>query len=204
MKKKWTKKAEPKLCFFFLLLNSKTLIELINSTLSSCCLLVSCLERMALGTNFHVNLRLCGACYEGISTVAGYGCLVVAWMNVFSHIFPLSAWFPTIRIRLSVIGLLGFHKAKSFSWNTIPQKRKRRKSCFHILLFSYSLVFRFGLRWNPKNNSVPLSWYEYRAGEIPLRMRRKSLQTRKFPARSECPLRRSSPYRRGVLRHTGK
>ena len=113
MKKKWTKKAEPKLCFFILLLNSKTLIELINSTLSSCCLLVSCVERMALGTNFHVNFRLCGTCYEGVSTVAGYGCLMVTWMNVFSHIFPLSAWFPTMRIRLSVIGLLGFHKAKS-------------------------------------------------------------------------------------------
>ena len=127
MKKKWTKKAEPKLCFFFLLLNSKTLIELINSTLSSCCLLVSCVERMALGTNFHVNFRLCGTCYEGVSTVAGYGCLMVTWMNVFSHIFPLSAWFPTMRIRLSVIGLLGFHKAKCFSWNTIPQKRERRK-----------------------------------------------------------------------------
>ena len=45
-------------CLFFLL-HSKLLIELINSTLSGSSLLVSGVERMALGTDFHVNLRLC-------------------------------------------------------------------------------------------------------------------------------------------------
>ena len=99
-------------CLFFLL-HSKLLIELINSTLSGSSLLVSGVERMTLGTNFHVNLRLCRTGHKSVSTVASYRCLIVAWMNVFSHIFPLSAWFPTMRIRLSVIGLLGFHKAKS-------------------------------------------------------------------------------------------
>ena len=139
MKKKWTKKAEPKPCFFFLLLNSKTLIELINSTLSSCCLLVSCVERMALGANFHVNFRLCGTCYEGVSTVAGYGCLVVAWMNVFSHNFPLSAWFPTMRIRLSAIGLLGFHKAKS----ALAKIRYHRKEKGARAVFLFSFLKRY-------------------------------------------------------------
>ena len=144
MKKKWTKKQSQSSALFILLLNSKTLIELINSTLSSCCLLVSCVERMALGTNFHVNFRLCGTCHEGVSTVAGYGCLVVAWMNVFSHFFPLSAWFPTMRIRLSAIGLLGFHKAKSaLAKIRYHRKEKGARAVFlfsflkHVFLFSF-------------------------------------------------------------------
>ena len=130
MKKKSTKKAEPKPCFFFLLLNPKALIELINSTLSSSCLLISCVERMTLGTNFHVNLRLCGTCYEGISTVAGHSCLMVAWMNVFSHNFPLSVWFPTILFAYPKSDYLVFIKQNRFSQNTIPQKEITGKSCY--------------------------------------------------------------------------
>ena len=71
-------------CLFFLL-HSKLLIELINSTLSGSSLLVSGVERMALGTDFHMNLRLCRTGYKSVSTVAGYRCLIVAWMNSFSH-----------------------------------------------------------------------------------------------------------------------
>ena len=84
------KKTGPRPCFL-LLLHSKLLIELIDSTLSGCQLLVSCVERMTLGTDFHVDFRLCGSCYKCVSTVTCYGCLVISWMNTFSHFLPLSA-----------------------------------------------------------------------------------------------------------------
>ena len=79
------KKAEPRLCLSFFLLHSKLLIELINSTLCGSSLLVSGVERMALGTDFHVNLRLGRTGYKGVPAVAGYRCLIIAWMNSFSH-----------------------------------------------------------------------------------------------------------------------
>ena len=82
------KKTGPRPCFL-LLLHSKLLIELINSTLSGSQLLVSCVEWVALGTDFHVNFRLCGACYKCVSTVTCYGCLVISWMNTFSHFLSL-------------------------------------------------------------------------------------------------------------------
>ena len=132
MKKKWTKKAEPMPCLFFLL-HSKLLIELINSTLSGSSLLVSGVERMALGTDFHVNLRLCWTCHEGVSTVAGYGCLIVAWMNSFSHNSLFLHGFQPYAFVYPKSDYLVFIKLNRFSQNTIPQKRKRRKSCFPIL-----------------------------------------------------------------------
>ena len=142
MKKKWTKKAEPRLCLSFFLLHSKLLIELINSTLCGSSLLVSGVERMTLGTDFHVNLRLCWTGYKGVSTVTGYGCLVVAWMNVFSHFFPLSAWFPTMRIRLSAIGLLGFHKAKSaLAKIRYHRKEKGARAEFTFSVFKHEFTF---------------------------------------------------------------
>ena len=82
------KKTGPRPCFL-LLLHSKLLIELIDSTLSGCQLLVSCVEWVALGTDFHVNFRLCGSCYKCVSTVTCYGCLVISWMNTFSHFLSL-------------------------------------------------------------------------------------------------------------------
>jgi hypothetical protein len=38
-------------------------------------------------TNFCVDFRFCRTCYESISTVTCYCCLIVIWMDSFSHDF---------------------------------------------------------------------------------------------------------------------
>ena len=44
---------------------------------------------MTLRTDFYVDLRLCRTCNECVSTVAGNGCLIIIWMDSFSHDFHL-------------------------------------------------------------------------------------------------------------------
>ena len=61
------------------------LVELIDLTLGSCCLLCAGIERMALGTYFDVDLFLGGSGHESVAAVAGNCCLVVSRMNSFSH-----------------------------------------------------------------------------------------------------------------------
>ena len=57
------------------------LVELIDTTLSSGSLLCAGVERMALGADFDVNLRLCGTGYESVAAVAGNGCLIILGLN---------------------------------------------------------------------------------------------------------------------------
>ena len=57
------------------------LIELIDTTLSSSSLLRAGVERMALGADFDVNLRLCRTGYESVAAVAGNGCLIILGLN---------------------------------------------------------------------------------------------------------------------------
>jgi hypothetical protein len=43
---------------------------------------------MALGANFDVDLRRCGAGHEGVAAVAGDSCLIILGMDSLSHDFP--------------------------------------------------------------------------------------------------------------------
>ncbi len=65
------------------------LVELINTAAGLCSLLLTGIERMALGTDFHVDLFLCTAGNESVTAVAGYGCLIVLRMYSFSHLLLL-------------------------------------------------------------------------------------------------------------------
>ena len=65
------------------------LIELLNTSTSLVSLLLSSIEWMTLRTDFYVDLRLCRTCNECVSTVAGNGCLIIIWMDSFSHDFHL-------------------------------------------------------------------------------------------------------------------
>ena len=65
------------------------LVELLNTSIGSGCLLLAGVERMALGTNFNVNLRLGRACHESIPAVTCHGCLIVLRMDSFLHLVHL-------------------------------------------------------------------------------------------------------------------
>lgn len=72
-----------------LLFNAVFLIELLNTSTSLVCFLLSSIEWMAFGTDFYVNLFLSRTCNKGIAAVAGNSCLIVIWMDSFSHDFHL-------------------------------------------------------------------------------------------------------------------
>ena len=51
-----------------------------------------CVEWMALGAYFHVKFRFGRTCYECVSAVAGYCCLVISRMDSFFHDFTSSIY----------------------------------------------------------------------------------------------------------------
>ena len=69
------------------------LIECLDTSTSRNSLLLSGVERMALGTYLDVDLLLCGAYDESISTVAGNRSLIILRMNSFLHDFHLFLLF---------------------------------------------------------------------------------------------------------------
>ena len=75
--------------FVILLLHTILLIKLINTSVCSGRFLLSCVEWMAFGTDLNVDALLRGACNKCIATVACNICLMVIWMDSFSHDFHL-------------------------------------------------------------------------------------------------------------------
>lgn len=69
------------------------LIECLDTSTSRNSLLLSGVERMTLGTYLDVDLLLCGAYDESISTVAGNRSLIILRMNSFLHDFHLFLLF---------------------------------------------------------------------------------------------------------------
>ena len=63
-------------------------VELIDTTLGCCSLLCAGVERVALGADFDVDLRLCGSGYECVAAVAGHSCLIILGLNRSFHDFP--------------------------------------------------------------------------------------------------------------------
>ena len=62
-------------------------VELIDTTLGSRCLLRAGIELVALGADFHVDLRRCGAGHERVAAVACDSCLIILGMDSLSHGF---------------------------------------------------------------------------------------------------------------------
>ena len=63
-------------------------VELIDTSLSSSCLLRAGVELMALGADLDVDLVLGGANRKGVTAVAGNSCLIILGMDSLSHDFP--------------------------------------------------------------------------------------------------------------------
>lgn len=72
------------------LLKTVFLVECINTTTSLCCLLLSCVERMAFGADLDVDLLFCRTYLEGVPAVAGNGSFIILWMNALFHVFTSS------------------------------------------------------------------------------------------------------------------
>ena len=60
-------------------------VERFNTSAGLCSFLLACVERMALGANFYVNVLLCGTYCKRISAVTGHCCLIILRMNCFLH-----------------------------------------------------------------------------------------------------------------------
>ena len=71
-----------------LLVVAVLLIELINTSLSGGSLLCASVERVALGADFDVDLRLCGTGNECVAAVACHSCLIILGLNRSFHNFP--------------------------------------------------------------------------------------------------------------------
>ncbi len=69
------------------LLDTVLLVELVDTASCLSSLLLAGIERMALGTNFHVDALLCRAGYESIAAVAGNGSLIIIRMYTLFHDF---------------------------------------------------------------------------------------------------------------------
>lgn len=65
------------------------LVELVNTTTSLRLLLLTCIERMALGADLNVEFLLRRTRLKRIAAVACYRCLIVLGMNTVSHHFHL-------------------------------------------------------------------------------------------------------------------
>mgnify|MGYP003397360329 CR=1 FL=1 len=65
-------------------------IESFNTSTSCSCFLLSCVEWMTFRTDFYVDAFFCRSCYECVTTVACNCCLMIFWMDSFSHDFHLS------------------------------------------------------------------------------------------------------------------
>lgn len=69
--------------------NSVLLIESLDTAAGCCSLLLTRVERVALGTDFHVDILLRGTGHKRVATVACHSCLIILRMDSFLHDFHL-------------------------------------------------------------------------------------------------------------------
>ena len=85
----------------FFLFNAVFLVEFINTSTSLSSFLLSCVEWMALGADFYVDVLLCRSCYKCVSTVTSYSSLIIIWMDTFAHDFHLSIFIYYLLMSLN-------------------------------------------------------------------------------------------------------
>lgn len=81
-------------------------VELVNTSARLGSFLLACIERMAFGTDFNVNVLVGRACYKCIATVTCYSCLMIIWMDSLFHVFHLTKFYHimnTCLVSLSAI-----------------------------------------------------------------------------------------------------
>ena len=79
----------PTLFCVLMILHSVFLVETLDPSARLCSFLLARVERMTFGTDFHVDLFLCGTDCKCIAAVTGNCCLLIFRMNSFFHCFHL-------------------------------------------------------------------------------------------------------------------
>ena len=69
--------------------NSVLLIESLDTAAGGCSLLLTRVERVALGADFHVDILLRGTGHKRVATVTCHSCLIILRMDSFFHDFHL-------------------------------------------------------------------------------------------------------------------
>lgn len=87
MKRRTAKRQSCLNCSF--LFDSVFFVELIYTSASLSCFLLTCVEWMTFRADFYVDIFFCRTCHKCVSTVTCYSCLMVIWMYSFSHDFHL-------------------------------------------------------------------------------------------------------------------
>ena len=120
------------------LVHAVFLVELLDTSTCLVSLLLSGVEWMALRTNFNVDFRLGRSCNKCVTTVAGYGCLIVIWMDSFSHNFTSSMSYRLIYVTLLYTRIPDPYMALTASNDTIvrlhPDKQLTHCSIAHLRL----------------------------------------------------------------------
>lgn len=75
-----------------LLIHTETLLEFVDTSACVNKLLLTCIERVALGTNLDSDISFCGTCFNNVAASAGNGSFLVIRMNTLSH-FNTSSLF---------------------------------------------------------------------------------------------------------------
>ena len=75
------------------LLTAEALVEALNTSAAVNQLLLTSVERMALGANFDVDLRLSGTSLDDVTASAGDGAVNVIRMDTLLHSFSPHFWF---------------------------------------------------------------------------------------------------------------
>ena len=75
------------------LLTAEALVEALNTSAGVDQLLLTSVERMALGANFDVDLRLGGTGLDDVAACAGDGAVNVIRMDTLLHSFSPHFWF---------------------------------------------------------------------------------------------------------------
>ena len=67
------------------LFDTVSLVELLDTSASLSCLLLSGVERMAFGADFNVDILLGRTGNKRVAAVASYSCLIIFRMDSFAH-----------------------------------------------------------------------------------------------------------------------
>ena len=76
-------------CRLCILLNTKSLVETVNTSTSIDQLLLAGIERVALGADFNTDVLLGGTSRKDVATGTADGSLFVVGMDAFSHVVHL-------------------------------------------------------------------------------------------------------------------
>ena len=123
------------------LLTAEALVEALNTSAAVNQLLLTSVERMALGANFDVDLGLGGTSLDDVAASAGDGAVNVVRMDTLFHSFHLISGSDLLGPYLMYVPITTFNigyplerpwKRLPYYYSTIPTECKRENKVFSI------------------------------------------------------------------------